>query len=1189
MNTKVKKIIPVVLILIIVIAIIIGVSSIPKTYALTTEDGLFEYYIGSDHIFLVQYLGNQTEVEIPNTIEDLPVSHISIDCFKNCTSIKRITIPKNLTGTFNGELFADTLNLEHIDVNSENDVYTSVDGILFNKELTTLLKYPANKQPQQESYTIDSTITKIGEYCFYGCYPIKNITIPASVTEIGAYAFSVCGITQINIPEGVTKIKNNTFDRCGDLETVNLPSGLTDIGEDAFYFCIKLETVNLPSDLRQIGREAFSNCQSLTNIAIPDSVRSIEKRAFEGNRSLTEISVGEGNAYYCSENGILYNKNKTTLMCYPCAKIGTSFSIPNTVTKIDTNALSNCENLVTISIPDSVTEIEDSAFAFCKNLKNISIPTSVTSFGKSVFYYCNSLIEMTIPSNIKKISSSTFYSCSNLKTVVIESGISEIDYEAFRDCTNLESITIPRSVNTINSTGNSSNLTIYGWRGSHAENYATEHDINFIELVDNIPPTISISPNGTSACQKKTVLIYADDSETLLADDNVYEYSLSSSNSTIPTEGWTTYSILKNFQIGEGLDGEYYLWIKTIRDKAGNKSTETIPGYFVSEKYVFDNTKPTATIATNKEKYIKGDTVTITVTFSEPITDNTILRLWVNKKSISQEEINQLLAQGMTIQEIMNMMGYKSLTKVTDKIYRCTYEITNEIGVQTILLDSVSDKAGNQMETDITKTFEVINGEITGNVRITGETTYGNKLTANVSNINIQDATIIYQWYTNTINSTEDGTILDGETSNTYTIGSGLVDKYIYVKVTATHPDYDDLIITDITDIQNNGAATVKAIEIEPTSSTNKTYNGVSQTSFSAGTGYTVINNNGINAGNYVGKAILTDKINTVWSDTKDIEDKTLNWSISKKEVMVNWGDNLKFIYDGNIHMPTVTTPINGVNSEKINLTVGGGKTQVGTYEAEAKIESVTGGQANKDNYQIKESTRTKQYTIIEKTLNNIVITKGPNKTTYKKGENFESSGMIVTASYNNGTSNEVSNYTLVDGNNLALNKTSVTISYTENGVTKTTSQSITVNDDLEVSFDDYVEVSKDGKNYVENIAPSTTIGSLINNTETNGTITVYKDNVQVIDNSTKLSTGMNLKVSLDGEKQEFTIVVKGDTNGDGEADLRDVLQINKHRLKKADLTAERLLAGDVNRDNEVNLKDLLQINKFRLGKISSL
>ena len=221
--------------------------------------------------------------------------------------------------------------------------------------------------------------------------------------------------------------------------------------------------------------------------------------------------------------------------------------------------------------------------------------------------------------------------------------------------------------------------------------------------------------------------------------------------------------------------------------------------------------------------------------------------------------------------------------------------------------------------------------------------------------------------------------------------------------------------------------------------------------------------------------------------------------------------------------------------------------------------------------------------------LTNIVITKAPNKTTYYEGENFESAGMQVQAKYDDNTSKEITNYTITDGNNLTAGKTKVTVSYTEKNITKTTSQNIIVNEKLKVTVNEYNTEKLNGIIYLENINSKTTLKEIKNNINTNGTIKVYKDNKEITDSTTKISTGMKIKVTLNNENYESTIVVKGDTNGDGEADIKDILAINKHRLNKVKLKDEYLLAGDVTKDGVTDIKDLLKINKYRLHKINSL
>ena len=237
--------------------------------------------------------------------------------------------------------------------------------------------------------------------------------------------------------------------------------------------------------------------------------------------------------------------------------------------------------------------------------------------------------------------------------------------------------------------------------------------------------------------------------------------------------------------------------------------------------------------------------------------------------------------------------------------------------------------------------------------------------------------------------------------------------------------------------------------------------------------------------------------------------------------------------------------------------------------------------------------TTTVQITVNKKSLSKIEVTTQPSKTTYIEGQNFDKTGMKVTATYNDGTTKEVTNYTITDGNNLTIGKTSVTVSYTEDGITKTTAVQITVTakqtDKLTVEFNQYNEVDNNNRKYLCNISPETTLEKMKENITTNGTIKVYSNNKEITGSKDLVTTSMKLEISLDDEKLELTIVVKGDTNGDGKSDLYDILEINKHRLNKALLTNERLLAGDVDNNNKVDIDDILRINKFRLGKINVL
>jgi len=174
----------------------------------------------------------------------------------------------------------------------------------------------------------------------------KEVRIPPTiqnfqVTGIGEEAFSYNeNITRVIIPNSVIIIG-------GNIEN----SG-------AFLSCTSLTSITIPNSVTGIGELAFTACTSLTSITIPKSVTSIGLAAFIMGTSLTAINVDAGNTAYSSQDGVLYNKNKTDLITYPAGKTGTTFIIPNSVTNIGYNAFAHCNKLNRVTIPD-IKEIAD--------------------------------------------------------------------------------------------------------------------------------------------------------------------------------------------------------------------------------------------------------------------------------------------------------------------------------------------------------------------------------------------------------------------------------------------------------------------------------------------------------------------------------------------------------------------------------------------------------------------------------------------------------------------------------------------------------------------------------------------------------------------------------------------------------------------------------------------------------------
>jgi hypothetical protein len=338
------------------------------------------------------------------------------------------------------------------------------------------------------SITIPESVTTIGDYAFAGCSSLTSIIIPNSVTSIGYDAFANCtSLTSITFAEEsqLTSIESSAFAGCTSLTSITIPDSVESIGYYTFEGCSSLTSITFAeeSQLTSIGWYAFEGCSSLTSIIIPDSVISIGDYAFNGCSSLIEINVDEDNESYSSLDGVLFNKNKTTLLCYSQGKEG-SYTIPEGVTWIGNYAFNNCTNLTSITIPNSVINIGNDAFEGCSSLTSINvdedneslssldgvlfnknktillcysqgkegiytIPEGVKWIESSAFDGCSSLTSITIPEGVTWIGSSAFYNCSNLTSIIIPNSVTSIESSAFANCTSLISITLPNSVTSI--------------------------------------------------------------------------------------------------------------------------------------------------------------------------------------------------------------------------------------------------------------------------------------------------------------------------------------------------------------------------------------------------------------------------------------------------------------------------------------------------------------------------------------------------------------------------------------------------------------------------------------------------------------------------------------------------------------------------------------------------------------------
>ena len=340
--------------------------------------------IGS-HAFY--YCESLTSVTIPDS-----VTSIGEQAFYYCRSLTSVTIPDSVTSIGHGA-FASCTSLTGIWVAEGNSHYANdASGVLFNKDKTTLVQCPG---AISGSYAIPDSVTSIGSYAFSFCTSLTSVTIPDSVTSIGEWAFNYCrsltsvtipnsvtiigdsafsnckSLTSVAIPDSVTSIGSYAFDHCTSLTSVTIPDSVTSIGGSAFRGCSSLTSVAIPNSVTIIGDDAFRGCSSLTSVTIPDSVTSIGDGAFASCTSLTGIWVAEGNNDYSSDaSGVLFNKDKTTLVQRPGAISG-SYAIPDSVTSIGQHAFCGCSSLTSVTIPDSVTSINNGAFYDCSSLTDV--------------------------------------------------------------------------------------------------------------------------------------------------------------------------------------------------------------------------------------------------------------------------------------------------------------------------------------------------------------------------------------------------------------------------------------------------------------------------------------------------------------------------------------------------------------------------------------------------------------------------------------------------------------------------------------------------------------------------------------------------------------------------------------------------------------------------------------------------
>ncbi len=415
--------------------------------------------IGEYAFYDLSYL---TNITIPNG-----VTSIGKDAFYKCASLTSVVIPDSVTSI---EIPFYTSCI----VSYNHPSFSTVDGVLFNKDGTCLINYPIVKT--SSVYTIPNSVTKIDDNAFANCSNLTSVTIPNSVTSMGVGAFYRCsGLQNVIIPNSLTSINDGTFYGCSGMTSITIPGSVTSIGIEAFEECTNLTNVTIPNSVISIGRGAFYGCSGMMSITIPDSMTSIGIEAFSECTSLPSVTI------------------------------------PNSVTSIGHAAFYDCYNLTNVTLPDNVeTTIGEAVFMYCSSLTDIVIPNGVHSIDNYMFYGCSSLTAVTIPKAVTYLGENVFVACDQLTlvdcfpgsvahTYAMENNIpftlmnvlnfrlptqtTSIESEAFADLPDLLGVYIPSGCTDIATDAfGDAEVVIYGITGSFAETFAEQKGYPFVVM-----------------------------------------------------------------------------------------------------------------------------------------------------------------------------------------------------------------------------------------------------------------------------------------------------------------------------------------------------------------------------------------------------------------------------------------------------------------------------------------------------------------------------------------------------------------------------------------------------------------------------------------------------------------------------------------------------------------------------------
>lgn len=450
-----------------------------------------EYYIpeGVDQITYKVFAGAKiTKVSIPSSVtmiyegafyecaslkevvfeegENQAPLQIDSGAFSYCTALVTISFPKRTAALAIDEdtnemtIFKGCTSLSAVHMAAGNARYASNDGVLTNAAGDTIIHCPAGRRGVYKvpakvttigsrafanclnltGIELHSNVLEVGDYAFYGCSNVTYVTFKGKAmtpTVVGDYAFAMnVDLVTLTFEDGsnVTEIGNYAFFGCDSLKLLTIPSSLEKTGEYAFADCISIIEIEFAENGKSVefGAGTFSNCKSLTSVNLPATIDTLPLSAFEGCDNIKGIYVDDANPYFCDEDGVVYDKNKTIIYFYSLRN--GNITLPDTVTEIKGGVFKNNAYITEFTFGENITVIGASAFEGCNRLATVTFEDSdaeTLTIGERAFYNCYLIESFTIPARMTVVSDYLLGNAIALNEVVWHDNITYIGDYAF--------------------------------------------------------------------------------------------------------------------------------------------------------------------------------------------------------------------------------------------------------------------------------------------------------------------------------------------------------------------------------------------------------------------------------------------------------------------------------------------------------------------------------------------------------------------------------------------------------------------------------------------------------------------------------------------------------------------------------------------------------------------------------------